>query len=259
MNISVDPIGPFLSYRLLYPGFEAYTNLSIKQRCLENFKVHSLIENSIIENNCINCHTFNPDNQSDFFFHARGSFGGTYFCRAIKPDSKLEYKNIKYNLYRISFNKENRTFGTIELIFDALALDKSVSFPRISPNGKYLIFTLQDYGCFSIWHKNADLYSINLETCVVSRLDLNSDLYESYHSWSSNSKWLVFSNKREDGLTARPYISYIQKNGDSCKPFVLPQKGPTFYDTFLKTFNIPENCINTRQNTEYCKIRGCSN
>ena len=333
IKIAVEPIDPYLSYRLLYPGFEAYTDLSIKQRCIENFKEHSLIENSIIDHNCINCHTFNPDNSSEFLFHVRGSYGGTYFykdkklkkhnlkkpdlennavyprwhpsgkfiafscnktgqlfhasetkkievidmasslilydidqnqvlqielpdkdkfmdtypewspdgkflyfCRAGQPASELEYKQIKYDLYRLPFNSKTRIFGSVELIFDANRLDKSVSFPRISPNGKFLIFTLHDYGCFSIWHKNADLYSINLETSEVIKLNLNSDFAESYHSWSSNSKWLVFSSKRGDGLTARPYISYIHDNGESSN-FTYLKKILNFMIYFLKLLN----------------------
>jgi hypothetical protein len=71
-------------------------------------------------------------------------------------------------------------------------------------------------------------------------MDLNSDYSDSYHSWSSNSKWLIFSSKRGDGLTARPYISYIEENGISEKPFILPQEDPEFYKGFPKSFNIPE-------------------
>ena len=93
---------------------------------------------------------------------------------------------------------------------------------------------------FPIWHKEADLYSIDLTIFTASRLTLNSDFSDSYHSWTSNSKWLVFSSKRVDGLTARPYISYIDENGNSYKPFILPQEDPEFYQRFLKSFNIPE-------------------
>ena len=67
-----------------------------------------------------------------------------------------------------------------------------------------LLWTMFDYGCFPIWHKEADLYSINLDGFKTERLDLNSDYSDSYHSWSSNGKWLIFSSKRGDGLTARP-------------------------------------------------------
>ena len=126
------------------------------------------------------------------------------------------------------------------MVYDAEAIGKSVSFPRVSPEGNALVFTLHNYGCFSIWHKEADLYSVDLNDFSVSECNVNSDFTESYHSWSSNGRWLVFSSKRGDGLTARPYISYIDKNGNASKPFVLPQKDPGFYQGFVKTFNIPE-------------------
>jgi hypothetical protein len=71
-------------------------------------------------------------------------------------------------------------------------------------------------------------------------MELNSDFTESYHSWSSNSRWLVFSSKRTDGLTARPYLSYIDANGTASAPIILPQKDPSFYDDFMKTYNVPE-------------------
>ncbi|MBM3837502.1 MAG: hypothetical protein FJ398_05995 [Verrucomicrobia bacterium] len=72
------------------------------------------------------------------------------------------------------------------------------------------------------------------------RLDINSDQADSWHSWSSNSRWIVFSSKRRDGLFARPYFSYVDERGTFHKPFLLPQKDPAFYDSFIKTFNLPE-------------------
>jgi Tol biopolymer transport system component len=163
-----------------------------------------------------------------------------YFCRAAQIGKEYDYRDTKYNLCRVKFNLSNRTFGEVELVFDASAQGKSVSFPRISPDGKMLVFTLHDYGCFPIWHKEADLYSVKMEDFSVDKLDVNSDFTESYHSWSANGKWLVFSSKRGDGLSARPYISFVDEMGVAQKPFVLPQEDPKFYSRFLKTFNIPE-------------------
>ena len=163
-----------------------------------------------------------------------------YFCRAAQIGEEYDYQQIKYNLWRVSFDIDSRSFGDAELIFDASKIDKSISFPRISPDGRFIVVTMADYGCFPIWHKEADLYSIDLDTRKAVRLELNSDFTDSYHSWSSNGRWLVFSSKRGDGLTARPYISYIDENGNSDKPFILPQKNPEFYDRFLKSFNVPE-------------------
>ena len=71
-------------------------------------------------------------------------------------------------------------------------------------------------------------------------VEVNSDDVESYHSWSSNSRWFVFSSRRIDGLYTRPYIAYVDEDGKVGKPFLLPQKDAGFYQSFMKSFNIPE-------------------
>lgn len=336
-KIAPEPIDPYLYYRIVYPGYESWTELSINRRNLESFESEALIENSVVDENCVNCHSFNNGKTDDFIFHMRGNLGGTYFysggefrkinlktkemkngavyprwhpsgkfvafssnkitqrfhaadnkkvevtdlesslvlydvakneimdiqltnrenfmdtypewspdgkylyfCRADQIGKDYDYKQIKYNLCRASFDAGKRTFGEVEMVFNAAQINKSISFPRISPDGRFLIVTLADYGCFPIWHKEADLYVVDLDNFKASRLDLNSEYTDSYHSWSSNGKWLIFSSKRGDGLTTRPYIAYIGKNGISGKPFILPQEDPEFYQRFLKSFNIPE-------------------
>ena len=163
-----------------------------------------------------------------------------YYCRAKQFIEGSDFRNIKYELVRRTFDESSGSFGKAEPVFDAPAIDKSVSFPRISPDGRYLIFTLHNYGTFSIWHKEADLYILDLHNGKITQMSLNSTETESYHSWSSNSRWLVFSSKRDDGLTARLYFAYIGSSDQIGKPFVLPQKDPTLYDHLLKTFNRPE-------------------
>jgi len=163
-----------------------------------------------------------------------------YYCRTQQVKQSSEYSEVKYNLVRKSFDQGNRTFGNAEVVFNAGEINKSVSLPSISPDGRYLIFTLHDYGTFSIWHKEADLYLLDLQNGKVDRMDLNSSETESYHSWSSNSRWLVFSSKRGDGLTARPYFAYFGSSDNIGKPFVLPQKDPALYRRLAKTFNRPE-------------------
>jgi Tol biopolymer transport system component len=131
-------------------------------------------------------------------------------------------------------------FGKAELVFDAVKINKSVSFPEISPDGNYLVFTLHDYGTFSIWHREADLYLLDLKNGSVSLMGLNSGETESWHCWSANGKWIVFSSKRMDGLTARPFFSYFYSPDSTGKPFVLPQEDPSLYHRLEKTFNRPE-------------------
>ncbi len=157
--------------------------------------------------------------------------------RALMDD----YQNVLYDIYRIPFNEETTSFGEPEMIFDAAALHKSATFPRVSPDGKYLLFTMGDYGVFHIWHKSSDLYLMDLATRETRNLEnVNSQEVESYHSWSSNGRWIVFSSRRDDGSYTRPYIAYFGKDGKASKPFVLPQDDPDFYLDFYRSYNIPE-------------------
>ena len=161
-----------------------------------------------------------------------------YFCTSPKVKLPENYKRLKYALTRIPFDKKTGVIGTQ---VDTLFSERSVCHPRVSPDGKMILFTVQDYGTFPIWHKEADLWMINFKTGVLDMLQkVNSDMSDTYHSWSSNSRWFVFASKRDDGLYGKLYFCYVDKNGKTHKPFCLPQQDPTFYDDCLKSFNAPE-------------------
>lgn len=152
-----------------------------------------------------------------------------------------DYDKIHYNIVKAEFNPSNRSFGEAEVIFNADTLGMSATFPRPSPDGRYLLFTLGQFGNFHIWHKEADLYLMDLYDRSVCKLEnVNSDDTESYHSWSSNGRWIVFSSRRDDGVHTRLYIAYFDESGRAFKPFVLPQKDPCRYDRLFKSYNIPE-------------------
>ena len=151
------------------------------------------------------------------------------------------YKNFHYNIYRKSFDPETKTFGPAEMVLNADTLGKSATLPRISPDGRYLLFGMAEYGCFHIWHKDADLYMIDLKTMALRNMrELNSKDVESYHSWSSNGRWILYTSRRDDGGYTRLYIAYFDKNGRAHKPFILPQQDPYFYNDYYKSYNVPE-------------------
>lgn len=154
------------------------------------------------------------------------------------------YREFQYNIYRKPFDPETQTFGSSELVFDAKAMGKSATFPRISPDGRYLLFGMGEYGCFHIWHKDADLYLIDLETMQLRNIvEVNSNDVESYHSWSSNGRWMLFTSRRDDGGYTHLYIAYFDKEGRAHKPFLLPQRDPYFYGDYYKSYNVPEFMI----------------
>jgi len=171
-----------------------------------------------------------------------------YFCRAnelreyISKDNgeQLEFDEIKYDLMRVQYDYESDSWGQLETMVNVSDLKKSVIIPRVSPDGKYVLFCVSDYGSFPIYHKNSELYFLDTKTGEYWPLSINSHQTDSFHSWSSNARWFVFSSKRRDGLFARPYFSYVDENGQTHKPFILPQKDPAFYKTYLKTYNVPE-------------------
>lgn len=166
-----------------------------------------------------------------------------FFCSAEKRNMPFEYKKLKYSLCCISFNPDDESFGNkIDTLFSAYSRNKSVAFPRPSFDGKYLMFTLSDYGCFPIWHKEADLWLLNLHNKNVRELtEVNSKESESYHCWSSNSHWFLFTSRRGGGLYTCVYISAIDEEGRASKPFMLPQKNPLkYYDSILYSYNVPE-------------------
>ena len=161
-----------------------------------------------------------------------------YYCSADTVSLPQDIKNLQYSLVRIPFDESTGTIGTQ---VDTLFSERSVCHPRLSPDGRFVLYTVADYGTFPIWHPEADLQMINLQTGAIDSLSMvNSEKSDTYHSWSSNSRWFVFASKRDDGLYGKPYFCYVDKDGKAHKPFCLPQEHPTFYDNNLKSFNAPE-------------------
>lgn len=161
-----------------------------------------------------------------------------YYCTAKHVTLPQELKQLQYALVRIPFDEKT---GAIGSKVDTLFNQKSVCHPRISPDGRYLVYTVADYGTFPIWHQESDLRMMDLQTGQIDTMKkVNSSRSDTYHSWSSNSRWLVFASKRDNSLYGKPYFCYIDHNGKPHKPFVLPQESPTYYDETLKSFNAPE-------------------
>ncbi len=151
-----------------------------------------------------------------------------------------QYADLKYDIQRVAYDMDTNTWGSIETVVAAKDTGLSCLAPRVSPDGRFLLFTMCDYGCFAIYQPSSDLYMLNLQTGQRHKLACNSEWVDSWHSWSSNSRWIVFSSKRPTGQFTRLYISRIDDEGQASKPFLLPQEDPEFYDSFLYAYNVPE-------------------
>ncbi len=363
MRVAPDSIDPWVSYRLVFPGYEYYSDLALWSRSLETFEERPIIRARLVaERTCVNCHTFQAGRTDSFLFHLRFKKGGTvvvdrgavkkvdlnaegldagcayaawrpnsphvafssnqtsqifyscdknrinvldsfsdlllydvekneltpilpsdddylptyptwapdgktlYYCCAKAPDFKTPRQPVaarkdevpfvqdefRYDIMKVDFDEKTGKFGAPELVFNAGALDKSAAFPRVSPDGKSLMFTLARRGCFPIWFRDADLWTLDLATGEARALDeVNSpNEPDSYHSWSSNGRWFVFSSRRDDGSHTRLYFAHIGENGEVSKPFMLPQRDPAKTLNATKSFNVPEFTVEPVQISE---------
>ena len=337
-HVTRDTLDPFLSYRLIEPGYEVWKSIQLAERHVETFGERIIADNQLTGNNCMNCHTYGNQDPGLSFFHLRGPGGGTvlnrngvlrkidlftqgmlsgvvygnfhpsgryavystnlvlpgfhtkkgerlevydsgsdlvvvdldlnqvipfpedfphdfrtfpvfsasgdavYYCNAPRITVPDSIYHLRYDLLKIPFDPATGTWGNkVDTVVRASAMGLSVCHPKTSPDGRYLLFSMAHYGTFPIWHQETDLWLLDLHSGETDKLEeVNSPYSDTYHSWSSNSRWFVFASKRDDGLYGKPYFCYVDPRGKAHKPFVLPQRDPQRYLNTLKSYNIPE-------------------
>lgn len=340
MYVSDAPLTDYgVTYRKIAPGYTTYSRIGLYQRDIHTFREDPIIESTLTPGQCMNCHTANATDPSQFLFHLRGSHGATliqqggsrewvttkadgtlgnmaycywhpdgrwlagsinpvrqcfrtgdqqpievfdtasdlvvmdlrdyslivdprlttedwlesspaftpdgrtlYYCKAKAYEVPRQVDSIRYDLMRVSFDPQTGTLGEIATVLPASASGRSISFPRPSYDGRWLMYNEADCGVFPIDHKEADLWLMDLVTGETRPVDeVNSPLSESYHNWSSDSRWFLFSSRRDDGLHVQLFIASIDRDGRCTKPFVLPQRNPRkFYHGILYSFNAPD-------------------
>ncbi|MDE6742149.1 MAG: hypothetical protein K2J58_07445 [Muribaculaceae bacterium] len=178
---------------------------------------------------------WSPDGRTLYYSVAR-------YPEGITPDNLADhYSMIRYDIVSRSFDPDTRRFSTPDTVVSASAAGESALLPRISPDGRYLLYCKAPYGTFHIWHKDSDLWMKDLATGEEWELsNANSTDTDSYHTWSSNGRWIVFSSRRDDGSYTRPYFAYIDAAGRDSKAFVIPQEDPAYHRQLMKSYNVPE-------------------
>ena len=173
-----------------------------------------------------------------------------YYTSADYPEMKstnqivVHMKEVKYNLYSKPFDPETRAWGPSKIEFDAAAIDSSLTWPKISPDGRYMLCCISTHGVFPPYQDASDLILFDLENGTRRYpSELNSPCAESYHAWSSTGRWVVLSTRREDGIYTRLYLAHFNADGTFSKPFALPQRDPEFNRKYLYAFNVPEFMI----------------
>ena len=151
------------------------------------------------------------------------------------------YKQLQYNLYRLSFDADSMAFGEPELIYDARSKNRSAVQPRVSQDGRYVLLAEGPNGLFHIWHTSAEIEILDLQTGeLLDTKAMNSSLPESYPSFSSNDRWIMFESRRDDGNYTRTYFAYFDKQGKVHKPFMMPAEDPEYFRLLLRSWSRPE-------------------
>jgi hypothetical protein len=190
--------------------------------------------------------------------HPCWSPDGKYIYYARGKDVPItvpeDWEKSEFDLMRIAYDVKTETWGSPETVKAFSQLGLSCAFPRPSPCGKYVLHILSDKTTYPIHQESSDVYLLDLETKEHRRLDaVCSDRAESYPRWSFNGRWFTFLSNRRDGISALPYIAYFDTAGEAHKAFVLPQKDPAYYDTFIDTYNVVEQ-VKSRVNVSTFKL-----
>ena len=164
------------------------------------------------------------------------------FSRAIakdpyRADGKMAaYANdpleiqIQYDLYRIPFN--NGRGGKPEPIAGASQNGMSNSFPKISPDGKWIVFVEAHNG--QLMRPDGKLYMVPAVGGVARRMNCNTPVMNSWHSFSPNGRWLVFSSKSRSPYT-QMFLTHIDAEGNDT-PAILIENSTAAN----RAVNIPE-------------------
>ncbi|MEN6423853.1 MAG: tetratricopeptide repeat protein [Phycisphaerales bacterium] len=127
-----------------------------------------------------------------------------------------EGKPFKFSLYRIPFNDGQG--GTPEPLAGASFNGLSNYFPRYSPDGKWIVFC--EAANYMLLQPDSELYIIPAEGGEARRLRANTTRMNSWHSFSPNGRWLVFSGKPDSAYT-KLYLTHVDEQGETTPPVVL--------------------------------------
>jgi Flp pilus assembly protein TadD len=160
--------------------------------------------------------TWSPDGK--YLVFARAEARDPY-----PPGTKLAEKandpnetQIRYDLYRIPFNGGKG--GTPEPVDGASKNGMSNSFPKVSPDGKWIVYVQAKNGL--LMRPDGKLHMVPFGGGTARKMNCNTPLMNSWHSFSPNGRWMVFSSKSRSPYT-QMYLTHIDVNGNDSPPILI--------------------------------------
>lgn len=151
---------------------------------------------------------WSPDGQYLVFARAEARDAYPPGARNAAFANDLAERSIQYDLYRVPFNGGRG--GTPEPIRGASANGMSNSFPKVSPDGKWIVYVEAKNG--QLMRPDSQLHMVPAEGGLSRRMSCNTRLMNSWHSFSPNGRWMVFSSKSRSPYT-QMFLTHIDADG----------------------------------------------
>ncbi len=166
-----------------------------------------------------------------------------YYCTSRPWMDQGLYDSIRYDLCSIDFDAAHGKIGrNVDTLIHASRMGFSITHPRPSYDGRFLLYSTSRCSVFPIHHPESDLWLMDLSTMETHPLSqANSDGPESFHNWSTNSRWILFCSKRHNGTLNLLYFAHVDADGNASRPFLLPQRDPkSYYGNLMHSYNVPD-------------------
>ena len=171
-HVSADPIDEYLVYRLIEPGYELWNKMGIYQRHITDYEQTPIIENSLTNHNCMNCHSFCRQDPEKMLFHMRAELPGTYIING-KSVEKLDTK--------------------------AGEKVQSLVYPSWHPSGNFVAFSvnntrqafhMNDKNRIEVYDLSSDVvvYDVNKHEVVTDSLIFSDKAFETFPTFSPDGK-----------------------------------------------------------------------
>jgi hypothetical protein len=138
----------------------------------------------------------------------------------VTPDTGINDLNrkyyLQYDLFQVPFNGGKG--GKPVPIKGASQNRDSNYLPRYSPDGRWIVFARSQTGL--LLQPDSRLYIIPAKGGVARKMRCNTDIMNSWHSFSPNGKWMAFTSKVNTPLT-EIFLTHIDANGNDSTPILL--------------------------------------
>ena len=197
INVSDDPVDPYLHYRLIEPGYELFNRPTLAQRHLETFDERVWFDSKAVDaRTCVNCHTFQNRSARTFLFHARRVGAGTIFCRDGRVE-KLSPKGVNSEL--------GASYAAWNPVYPLVAF---------STNSTFQLFHTLDKDRIDVLDATSDLILYDPQTDKSESICDTRDELETFPSWSPDGKYLYYCVSRS------PYVEeQVAESSDDASKF----------------------------------------